>query len=377
MYSGMDILLAGRWRELQGQRVGLVCHPASRDCWGVHTAVLLRERLEAQLTCLMGPEHGFYGSGAAGERIKDGQHPDWRIPIYSLYGETAPVWPEMARQVDVVIYDLQDLSVRCYTYVHTLRQLLEAATEFGFAVWVTDRATPLMRCVDGPLLNPAFRNTVAPIPAPLIYGMTPGETASWLRTQLSLTNSLEVVWAEDLSRSDAPTTLWPTWVPPSPAIRSPACAWCFPVTVFTEALPQLDCARATPMAFQVLSADWLDADTLLAKLATADLPGIRFAHYHDIEHPDRPGIQIDVTDVAHYQPAHTAVHILEALQQCHGINTIWDHKLCRPDWFDKLMGTDRVRRALQSGQPATEITAEWDFDLAAYHQSRQPHLCYQ
>ena len=368
--AGLDGLLDGDYASLlDGARIGLVCHPASRDRNGCHAADRLHERIGARLTCLMGPEHGYDGRAAAGESVATTTHPEWDIPIFSLYGDTEQSLRAMTDLVDVLVFDLQDLSVRCYTYVYTLQRLLEAAAKHKLKVVVTDRVTPLLSCVDGPMLDEAFRSIVAPIPVPLVYGMTPGETAQWLVQHQQLDVDLHVVPASGCTRETISPALWPQWTPPSPAIRSWDCALCFPITVFTEALPHIDCARATAQAFRLLYADWLDSAAFVAAMQARALPGMVFE-------VDPHGVQLRVISAADYRPAYTAVCMLYEMAQLHGTDQVWHQDVCRPDWFDRLMGTDRVRKHLLDGGKPEELAAEWANAQAAFKQQRAALLIY-
>lgn len=234
---GIETLLEQYPDWLQGRRVGLVAHPASVDSQGVHSVERMR-RDGVNLTALFGPEHGFAGRGGAGETMPDGRDPASGLPIRSLYGETRRPTSEMLRDLDVLVFDLHDLGARPYTYVSTLLYALEAAAENGKGVIVTDRSIPLPRVIDGPMLDPAFESFVGAVRTPVAYGMTPGETALFLRDDLGLPLDLRVAPMQGFSRDAA----WPSraWIPPSPAIRSWSCAACFPATVFFEAVPAVD-----------------------------------------------------------------------------------------------------------------------------------------
>ena len=374
--TGMDQLMDEHSDLLAEGRVGLVCHPASMNRLFTHSAILLRERLGDRLTCLLGPEHGFYGYGAAGEEIGHDVHPDWRIPIYSLYGDVERALLEMAERVDVVVFDLQDIGVRCYTYVHTLRLILEAARQHGLRVVVTDRAVPHAACVDGPMLDAAFESIIAPVGAPLVYGMTPGETARWLCAGNGIDVPLEVIAARGYRRKAPHAEVWPSWTAPSPAIRSWECAMCFPVTVFTEALPQLDCRRKTNMAFRVLCAEWMNAAALAAAMNARNVPGVLFAPYHDVEEPDAPGIQMRVTEPSRFRPVRTGVILLYEIQQLHGPDRLWRDERTNPSWFDRLMGTDRVRGMLQDGATPDKIADDWKIECETFMESRKQALLY-
>ncbi len=373
--TGMNQLLASDDcdRLLAGD-VGLVCHPASVNQQGLQSANLLRHRVGDRLRCLLGPEHGFWGSAGAGISVCDATHPEWGIPVYSLYGDVRPGLQALA-EMDVVVIDLQDLAVRCYTYLHTLRQVLETVAKKSGRVIVTDRAVPWSRCIDGPMLDSAFRSVVAPIEVPLVYGMTPGETARWIVEALQLNVDLVVIPA-DYERTMTMTECWPTWVPPSPAIRSWQCAACFPVSVFTEALPHLDCARSTDWAFRILRADWLKTAAMIEALNSHQLPGMKCAIHKNEASGREEGIELQVLDVSTCQPIYASIVIVYELMRLHGSNQIWSVEGVRPDWFDKLMGTDQVREALLAQQSPDMIRAAWLPSIAEFRQLRQKHLLY-
>lgn len=375
--TGMDVLLEERADLLKGRRVGLLAHPASVNRLDVHSALLLRDSPDIRLTCLYGPEHGFYGYRGAGEEVGDERHPSWHVPIYSLYGETRRPTPEMFEPVDVVVADLQDLGVRCYTYVSTLRHLLEAAAEQNVPVVVTDRPVPLPDTVDGPMLDPAFESFVGYVPAPLVYGMTPGETARWLVRRLDLDLDLEVVPMRGYRRDTARQADWPEWIPPSPALRNWESARCYPVTVCCEALPALDNRRKTVDAFQVLTAVGIDASEWSARLREAEWPGVHFEPYYDPEHAGREGVRIRVTRPRDFRPVRTAVVLLRMLGDRMGDAALWEREGTREDFFDRLMGADRVRRGLRSGASAETIAAEWEAGQKAFRDERSAALLYE
>ena len=366
----MDVWLESEGGVSTTGRIGLVCHAASINMHGTHSSVLLRERVGDRLSCLLGPEHGFWGTAAAGEHVPNGLHPEWGIPVFSLYSGQAPALDEIAGLVDTIVFDLQDISTRCYTYVHTLRQMLEFCADYEIELIVTDRASPLAMCMDGPMLVSEFKSIVAPVPTPYVYGMTPGETAMWLRDELSLSVRLKVVPAAEYKRNADPSCLWAHWVPPSPAIRSWNAAWAFPVMVFTEALKQLDCARHTGKAFQILHASWLQVDSLLDELVPSQEFGAKFTHWHDEETAAPAGIQLTVVDLKAYRPAALSVSLLHALQKVHGVEAIWRHSSVDEKWFDKLWGTNAVRLALQSDESAVSIIQSWDDDLSSFSAKR-------
>ena len=373
MYAcGMEQLLDTRLPQLTGSRVALVAHPASILADGSPAAVRLRDAIGERLVALLGPEHGYTGQAGPGVAVSHHVHPDWGIPVYSLYGAATDAWSALAGKVDTLIFDLQDLGVRCYTYLHTLLQVMRAADRYGWRVLVTDRVVPWAPMVDGPVAAESADHAVCPAPVPLVYGMTPGETARWYRRHAGLALDLDVVPAIGYTRAADPVALWSCWVPPSPAIRSLACAYGFPLMVFTEASQRWHCARETAAAFCRLQGAVLDASNLAQRLQTYAWPGIEFA----VDAPDYGALVLRVTDPRRCRPAVVAVTLLYELQRWGGGDLFTDDGINDARWFDLLMGTAEVRLALQAGAVPGEIVAGWNAPLARFRRERAAALLY-
>lgn len=375
--TGLEGWLTRGARRLGAARVGLLAHPASVHRGGAHAADLLREALGDRLVALFGPEHGFFGAGGPGETVADQVHPRYGIPVRSLYGDHRRPPAEWLRDLDALVVDLQDLGVRCYTYVSTLRLVLEAAAGAGIRVVVADRPIPLPEVVDGPPLDPALESFVGAIRAPLAYGMTPAETARWLAAEYSLPVDLELAPLRGWTRRDAGPSRGVPWVPPSPGIRSWDAARAYAATVFTEALPALDCDRGGLLPFQVLGMDGLSAGEATAALARLDLPGVRF-HDHRYFARDRwmDGVRLTVTDARAFRPVRTGVALLSVFQSLRGADALWGAAGTREDFFDRLMGVTWVRRALRQDYPPATIAAWWAPRLRAFRRAREKALLY-
>ncbi|MBU0677586.1 MAG: DUF1343 domain-containing protein [Verrucomicrobia bacterium] len=375
---GIENLLENQVDRLEGRRVGLVAHPASVDSHGTHSAELLWLNPEINLTALFGPEHGFFGRGGAGEDIGDQQHTHWDIPVFSLYGDTRKPTAEMMDAVDVIVFDLQDVGVRCYTYVSTLKLVLESASETGKSVIVCDRPNPLANTVDGPMLDANFESFVGCIPSPLVYGMTSGETALWLRQTLSLDVDLHVAGLGRYTRTMPTKTLFPSWRAPSPALRSIEAAWCYPATVWCEALPSIDCNRSGPLPFQVVGAPWIKGEHLVAAIGDVDGASLEPLRYIAIGKPydgwEIEGVRIVVRDSDAFRPAGLGIRILSFLEKLHGTDKLWGNVDARHDFFDKLMGTDGVRLALKDGEDPRKIVETWSTE--SFDKARSKVLLY-
>ena len=304
-------------------RVGLLTHQAALHTTGETAAQAFRRHFGPNLRALLAPEHGYFGRAAAGQPTHTAPHPLWGIPIHSLYGDARRPTPWMLEGLDLLVVDLQDIGVRCYTYLATLTLTLEACAEAGLPCVVCDRPIPCHGQEDGPVAEPAHFSFVAPCALPLVHGRTHTEVAAWLR----------------LPHIPAPAAPGPgvEFIPPSPAIRDWAAARLYPATVFAEALPHYDVDRAGPWAWRTLTAPWIHGPTLAARLDREGLPGVRF---HDFtQAPDRGGIRLHLTDFAAFRPWETALAILRALRAEYGDERLFAHPQARPDWMTKLLGT--------------------------------------
>ncbi|MDD4734855.1 MAG: DUF1343 domain-containing protein [Kiritimatiellae bacterium] len=370
--QGLDVLLERHLDWLAGRRVGLVAHPASVDAQGVHAALRLRACPEVRLSCLFGPEHGFSGLAAAGIPVGDAAHADWDIPVFSLYGTTRKPTPEMLHELDVLVFDLQDLPVRCYTYSSSLRLMLEAASECGKTVVVADRSAPLAGILDGPMLESELESFVGLIPTPYCYGLSTGELARLLADHFRLDLDLKIAF-----RSGLPAGIDAPWIPPSPGIKTRQTALTYPVTVCCEALPALDYGRGHPFVFQVMAAPWLDGEALARHVVRLALPAlhavpIRYTATEGL-YKGCPvqGIRLEVEELKNYRPAYTLMHLLRLLTDLCGEDQIWHAEGSRPAFFDQLLGSRRPREALLAGKSPDRIAAEWETPLRSFDALRQ------
>jgi len=373
MKTGIDNLLENGASALPGRRIGLLSHRAAVAADGRTTAEILHET--GALAALFGPEHGFLGQAAAGEKTASFVHPDWQIPVHSLYGETRKPTPAMLDGLDGIVCDLQDIGVRCYTYLATLRNMMEACANTGIPLLVLDRPIPLPNTVDGPVRETALDSFVAPAALPFVTGLTPGESARWLQRHLFPGLSLAVVPLVVASRAAIRLPEAPRFVRPSPGLPSPEAASVYPMTVFTEALPSIDCGLGTDQAFTVFGMPWLDHAACCATLNAVDgFPGLRFdpqvfVSAREYAGETIPGVKITVTDRDAFQPFSSAMRLLAILFESHGRDTFWARPSTRPAWFDALFGVPALREALLAGRPFT-------FDPGPARAAREAVLLY-
>ncbi len=318
------------------RRVGLLAHAASLTREGQHAAEALSAR-GWKLIRLFCPEHGFFGRGAAGEKIDGTRHPALGLPIFSLYGEHRSPPASVLEDLDLMLIDLQDLGVRCYTYSSTLQNVLRACAAVHLPVHVLDRPTPLAGIEDGPQLDPALRCFVAQLDLPLVFGMSQGPLARHLQQSDPLLQSLS------LNVTDASSSAQDlTWNPPSPGIVSRNSALLYPLTVWCEAIGNVRVDRGGPQSFQLWAMPDLPAEALAAEL---ELPGISVKAGH--EPGGWPALHFAVSDLHSLKPVTAAIRLLEALVRSLGPHRLFAYEGCRPDFFDKLMGTRSVRERLE------------------------------
>lgn len=333
---------------------GLLSHQA------LPTDGILFNTFGNRLTALFSAEHGWFGFAAPGEKTASQLHPFWHLPVHSLYGETRKPSPEMFEGLGRIVIDMQDVGVRCYTYLATLKHMLEAAANAHLPVTVLDRPLPLGGILDGPMRELSFSSFVAPLNIPLCHGMTPGECARYIARTESLDLDLTVIRMKDWSHQSREP--WANFTPPSPGIRSWDSAALYPATLFTEAYPSLDCDRAGPLSFRILGAPWLDVPTTLNDLAEV-LPacgiGLRPYRYRpssgQYSGQSLDGILLSVENPDAFYPVTGGVIIFAAIFQRHSEEMMAGS---RPEWFDKLFGTSSVRNALR-GDRMSELFQGW------------------
>ena len=326
---------------------------------------------DQRIKALFSAEHGFFGMSAAGEKTHSAWHPFWNRPIHSLYGDTRKPTPEMLEGIGRMVIDLCDLGVRCYTYLATIKLTLEACAEANIPVTVVDRPIPMGGFLDGPRRKPEFASFVAPVNVPLCHGMTPGEEAIWIKEAEGLDLDLEVIKMVDWSHRD--NQPWQNFVPPSPSIRSWDNAVTYPMTVFTEAYPAIDCDRDGSMAFRVIGAPWLDS----RKLTKALGPGLETCGVQMRPYRYAPkggpykglalnGILLTVPRASAFYPVTAGVMIFSAMTQ------LYPRQIsigARPEWLDKLFGSSELRETLEGGD-LNDLFTNWIMEQDDYLKTR-------
>lgn len=377
---GLERLEAERGAALRGRRVGLLAHAASVTADGRHAVDVLRG-LGVDVVRLFAPEHGLWSAGAAGERVADGRDPRTGLPVTSLYGDRHAPRPEDLAGLDVLVVDLQDAGVRFYTYAGTVIEVLRASP-VGFAVVVLDRPNPLGGDrVEGPVADrrAAPRGLVNAAPGPLVHGLTIGEIARVVQAAEGR-GRLTVVPMTGWRRSMTWAETGRAWVAPSPNLRSAEAAIAYPGVALLEATNVSE-GRGTPAPFLLLGAPWVHAHAVVSAAATPGfaLETARFTPRASAPapHPKHEGlacagVRVRVRDAAAARPYELGIRLLAALGRQRGF--AWG--AAGADHLDRLLGTPRVRQALERGAAPAAIVAADEKDIALWRRERQAALLY-
>ena len=384
---GIERLLDGPDRKLiDGQRVGLVCNPASVDSRIVHVADRLLQRGH-RLTALFGPQHGFRSD--LQENMIESPHAHdakRRVPVHSLYSETREPTAEMLKEVDVLIIDLQDVGTRIYTYVYTMANCLRAARRHGVRVVVCDRPNPINGDdIEGATLNPAYESFVGQFPIPMRHGLTIGEAARLFNEHFGLGAAVDVIPIEGWKRSMFFDDTGLPWVLPSPNIPPLDTAVVYPGAVLFEGT-LLSEGRGTTRPFELVGAPWIDGERFAEAMNARGIPGVFFRPvffeptFH--KHAQRlcGGCQIHVTDRRAFPSMRTAIEMLDEFKREAPSERLWrdppyEYEHVKPP-IDILYGSDRLRRGIDEGESPAAIMSEWKADEEAFRDLRQKFLLY-
>ena len=390
MRVGVEVLLSDSLHLVQGKRVGLVTNHTGiyqravgqvagspRELGSMIDA--LHEAPDVELVALFGPEHGIRGVAEAGVRIESAVDEQTGVPIHSLYGGTLRPTPEMLESVDVLVFDMQDVGARYYTYVSTMAYAMEAAGDFGIPFIVLDRPNPLGGdAVQGNVLDPEYATFVGLYPVPMRHGMTVGELARMYVGEFGIEVDLHVVpmdgWQRDMTFSDTGLP----WVAPSPNMPTFESALAYPGTCLFEGT-SLSVGRGTDRAFQWVGAPWLDGPALAESLNAYGLEGVRFeaatftptnAGDGKFDGQEVQGVRLVHQDT-NYDASKAAVAMLLEAYAMSGDNWAW-----LQSHFDRLAGADLLRLGIEAGLGFAALTAAWDEGVVEFEQLRGPYLMY-
>jgi uncharacterized protein YbbC (DUF1343 family) len=375
---GIEVFLADIPQALRGKRVGLITNHTGIDRARTPDIDLIAQHKDLRLVALMAPEHGIRGNAAEGVRIENETDPKTGIPIHSLYlSEDRGPTPAMLKDVDVLVYDLQEVGGRTWTYVSTMALSMQAAARKGIPFVVLDRPNPIGGdIVEGALLDPAFKSFVGMYPIPARHGMTVGELATLFNRQHGIGVNLIVARVEGWQRSQWFDETGLPWVNPSPNLRSLAALTSYPGSVYFEGTNLAE-GRGTDRPFEQIGASWLNAPAVATVMNAMGLPGIRFepitmsmsATAAKFKGQTIPAIRFAITDRQAYRPVRALLLLIDEIRRQHPAEFAWSGTI------DRLTGSDKVRLAIEGGR-LLPLLEEWDREAAEFARSRKPFLLY-
>jgi uncharacterized protein YbbC (DUF1343 family) len=374
---GIDVLEAQDFAPLKGKQVGLITNQTGVNSSGRSTADLLFRAPGVKLIALFSPEHGIRGTGAHGQAMGDAIDPRTRLPVYSLYGATQKPTSDMLNAIDVLVFDMQDVGARFYTYLTTMGLAMEAAAQRHIGFLVLDRPNPAGGAVvEGQILDWRIRHFTAYFSVPVRHGLTAGEFAKWYSQAAGLKLDLAVVPAEGWRRS----MLWEdtglSFVPPSPNIRTPQAALLYSGIGMFEAT-NLSVGRGTDAPFEMVGAPWMKGEEMTKRLAALALPGVTvsstsFTPTEDLYTGQRcSGVAFQVTDAALVRPVDWFVQIALLLRET-------SPKDFKPRWDEvaRVTGSRDFESMYKAGKAAGDILAVFHKSAEQFAKDRQPYLLY-
>ena len=369
---GITVLVRDSLHLIQGKRVGLITNHTGRDAAGVSSVDLLARAPGVRLVALFGPEHGLRGVAQAGETVASSVDSATGVPIFSLYGATRVPTPAMLANVDVLVYDIQDVGARTYTFAWTMALSADAAGKRGIPFIVCDRPVPIRGDrVAGGILDTAYRSFVGQYPVALRYGLTPGELLRHLVRTRQVHANVLVVPMQGWKRSMWYDDTGLPWIAPSPNLRTLDAALLYPGTVLVEGT-NLSEGRGTDAPFQLVGAPWLtDAGAIAEELGKRDgSRGVRFdsvsrtiASGQKHAGATIPMVRITVTARDSVDPVRLGVELLQTIRRRHPTELV-----LREEFLDKLAGTNALRLALRDGSmnAALNVLRRWQRDATRF-----------
>ncbi|KXK55839.1 MAG: hypothetical protein UZ07_CHB004001855 [Chlorobi bacterium OLB7] len=384
---GIDVLVAQNFAPVAGKRVGLVTNQTGvRRDFRQTTVEALLATDRCQLTALYAPEHGIDGSVLAGDEVANRSYRG--IPVYSLYGPTKKPTPQMLKDIDVMLYDIQDIGVRSYTFISTLIKVMEGCAEANIPLIVLDRPNPIGGdVIDGEVLDTAFRSFVGMVPVPYVYGLTVGELALMANGEGWLSNGLKcelsVIQMARWNRGMRWRETGLQWIPPSPHIPTPEAGFAYAATGTLGELGIISIGIGYTLPFELVGATWMDGEDFAKRLNSLDIDGIWFRKtsykplYGFSNGQVCNGVQIIRSDLR-TAPFTACIAIMTTLRDAYP-----ERKLFPPDtsskWgmFNKVCGGNRLKQQLLSGASFKTITDSWTSELNRFIGRREEYLLYE
>jgi uncharacterized protein YbbC (DUF1343 family) len=385
---GVEVLREENFNALKNKRVGLITNPTGVDSKLKSTVDILFESKEVKLVALFGPEHGVRGNYAAGDKVETTTDSATNLPMYSLYGKTRKPNAEMLKGIDALVYDIQDIGCRSYTYISTMGLAMEAAAENNIEFIVLDRPNPLGGLkVEGNLVEKGFESFVSQFPIPYVYGLTCGELARLLNEEGILKNGkkckLTVIPMKGWKRSMTWEDTGLQWIPTSPHIPEASTPIYYVATGMLGELEQLSIGVGYTMPFKVYGAEWIDSRKLADKLQALNIPGVYFRpltykpFYGRLKDKNIQGVQMHITDYSKIN----LMSLQFLFMQIH--NELYPDKnpftladTSRLKMFDRVSGSDQVRKLFSQRMSFTDVNNYLQKDVEPFRAKSKKYLLY-
>ncbi len=387
---GIEVLRDGGFKPLQGKRVGLVTNPSGIDNNLKSTVDILNEAPGVRLVALFGPEHGVRGNAHAGDAVGDDVDPATGVKMYSLFGKTHKPTREMLSGIDVLVYDIQDVGCRSYTFYATMGVCMEACAECGVEFMVLDRPNPLGgNKVEGNLVEDGYFSFVSKYAIPYLYGLTPGELARYLNGEGLIKGKARLTvipmegWNRDMKFRD---TGMP-WVAPSPQIPTPETAFFYPLSGILGELYIFNTGIGYTLPFQLFAASWINADSLATRMNALNLPGLRFRPINikpffalsvavDKSLQEVHGVQTYITDPDRANLTLTQFYFLQVIHEMYPAVTLFDQNPKRFAMFDKVCGTKEIRERFIKRYRVEDIADYFNKDAREFKRRSAQYYLY-
>lgn len=384
--TGIEVLKESNFKLLQGKRVGLITNPTGVDNNLKSTIDILHQASGVKLVALYGPEHGVRGDVHAGDKITDFKDPNTGVPVYSLYGATRKPTKEMLQGIDVLVYDIQDIGCRSYTYISTMYLAMQAAAENNIEFVVLDRPNPLGGLkVEGNLVEDRFYSFVSQLKIPYVYGLTCGELANLVNVEMmEKPTKLTVVKMKKWRRKMNFEATGLPWIPTSPHIPFAHSAYFYPVSGILGELGYMSIGVGYTLPFEMFAAEWINAEEFARALNAKRLQGITFRpihlkpYYSVGQGKNYQGVQIYLTDFSKARLSDIQFHVMEVAAQLYPDHKVFDHAPeNRFDMFDKVSGSDFIRKEFSKNHRFSDIQSYWTKDEDNFKKISKKYYLYR
>ncbi|MEN9444321.1 MAG: hypothetical protein RIS47_1211 [Bacteroidota bacterium] len=384
---GIEQLEASNFALLKGKRIGLITNPTGIDSHFRSTVDILANSADLTLTTLFGPEHGVRGDFSAGDAVQNNTDAKTGIRCYSLYGKTKKPTPEMLAEIDVLVYDIQDIGARSYTFISTLGLAMEAAAENNVEFVVLDRPNPLGgNRVEGSIVTDGFFSFVSQYAIPYIYGLTVGELARYLNEEGCLANKtkckLTVIPLQNWTRNMSFTDTKLPWVPSSPHIPRANSAYFYSATGILGEFDANMVGIGYTLPFEVLALPHINADSVATEMNKLGLDGIHFRpiqfkpYYGANKGQAYSGVQLHITDFKTVRLTSIQFYFAQVIYQMYHLS-IFEQNTNRYDMFDKVCGSNSIREKFCTAYKYTDIQAMWEASSTNFKNVSRKYYLYK